>query len=222
MYLLGCFGDRSNRLRTVLAWSCMLFALFLAFETRATVASQQSPKSSMPSWVMDIPLWKVLPTKQFAILGEGVLRGKRWGVFAYAGNGPRSDRYPCIRSVTLGYERGLILINDGGPSCGGLAPPRSVPVTTEHVFTNSVGVVVGMTLNEAVASVKLNFSAGADLDVLTKRLNSHQASKAKVRPFRYVAIGVGRKACLEAFSGMAKSGDLLFQTPTQECVLAPA
>ena len=211
--------DSAHRFAIVLALSCMLVAC-LAFESRGARASHQS-RQSLPNWVMDIPLWKVLPTKHFATLGKGVLGRKRWAVFAYVGTGSNADEMPCIRAVTLGYKRGFIAINDGGPSCGGLAPPRSVPVTTEHVFTNTVGVVVGMTLSEAVSSVSLDFSAGADVQVLTKRLNPRQASNAKVRPFRYVAIGARRKACLEAFSGTAKSGALLFQTPSQECVLAP-
>jgi hypothetical protein len=175
----------------------------------------------LPPWVMNIPLANVLPTNQFATLDEGVLNRRRWAIFTFANDRPGAHGRPCIESVTLRYEHGVVSTNTGAPSCGALAPPRAVPVATEIIFTNVAGLIVGMTLDPTVARVEMNFSSGADLDVPTRLLSARQAKKAKVRTFRYVALGIGRKACLEAFEGIAGSGKTLFQTSPQECVLAP-
>jgi hypothetical protein len=202
----------------VMALSCTITALFLVCESSLARATQK-PGASVPGWVMNIPLWKVLPTKQFAILGEGVVKSRRWAIFAFANDRSKANTHPCIENVTLRYEHRSVSISNGAPSCGALAPPNPVPVTTEYAFTNVGGVVVGMTLDPSVARVRMDFSAGPDLDVPTKLLNSRQAKKARLKPFQYVAMGVGRKACLEAFEGIAESGDTLFQTALQECVL---
>lgn len=199
------------------ALSCVMAVLLAACDSHVARANQGA-RSSLPGWVMNVPLSKVLPTKHFATLGEGVVRDRRWAILAFANDRPGADKRPCIKNVILRYERGLIVINHGAPSCGPLTPPKSVPVTTEYLFTNVSGGVVGMTLGLSIAHVRLHFSTGADLDVSTKLLNRRQAKKAKVRPFRYVALGLHRKACLEAFEGISKGGSTLFQTSPQECM----
>lgn len=217
-----CFARKISRYTLVqaAALGCVMVVLLAACDSRAARASQTA-SLSLPSWTMNVPLWKALPTKHFAILGEGVVNNRRWAIFAFASNRSRADQLPCIEHVTLRYEHRSVAISHGAPSCGVLAPPRPTPVTTEYAFTNVGGLVVGMTLDPSVARVKMDVSAGPSLGVSTKLLKSHQAKKAKVRPFRYVALGVDRKACLEALEGIAEDGESLFQTSPQECILHP-
>lgn len=185
----------------------------------ASAATKHSG-SALPGWVMDIPLSKVLPTQHFAVLGEGVVHGRRWGVYAFANGGQSGAKQrPCIENVTLRYMHGTVAITNGEPSCGKLAPPSAVPVTTEYVFTNVSGIVVGMTLNPTVAAIKLELSKGPRVKVGTRLLNKKQAEKARVTPFRYVAMGLERKACLESIQGLSASGDTLFQTSPLDCVI---
>lgn len=218
MYFTEKPGSWFTFVRGAVALSCVMAVLFAVCEPSSARVSQKQ-RASLPHWVMNIPLWKVLPTKQFAILGEGVVKSRRWAIFVFANDRQGANQHPCIENVTLRYEQRSIAITDGAPSCGPLAPPRPVPVTTEYVFTNVGGMVVGMTLDPSVARVRMSLSTGPDLNVPTKLLNPRQAKKAKVRPFRYVAMGIGRRACLEAFEGIAQNGNALFQTSPQECVL---
>lgn len=194
-------------------------ATFLFICCVASAPASQYSSASLPNSVMHFPMWSVLPAKRFAILGEGVIKRRRWAIFAFANGRPGASQHPCIEDVTLRYVGGLISINHGEPSCGALAPPNPIPVATEYAFTNVGGVVVGMTLDPSIARVKMDFSTGPDLDVSTKLLSSHQAKKSRLRAFRYVALGLSRKACLEAFQGVSGSGNTIFQTSPQECVL---
>jgi hypothetical protein len=180
-------------------------------------ASMQA-KDPLPNWVMKVPMWRVLPTKQFAVLEEGVVNRRRWAIYAFSNDRPGSSRLPCIENVILRYEHGAIAISNSAPSCGALAPPSKTPVTTEYVLTKVGGVVVGMMLGRSVARVKMHFSTGPGVNMRTKLLSSGQAMKARVRQFRYLAMGIARKACLEASEGVDQSGNTLFQTPPQECV----
>lgn len=218
MLFMNNFDLRFMVPRIVLVLFCVLVVPFLGNESSVAQVSQK-PKGSLPGQVMDIPLWKVLPTKHFAILGEGVVKRRRWAIFAFMNDHAGSARYPCIENVTLRYEHRSISITTSEPSCGALAPPSPTPVTTEYVFTKVAGMVVGMTLAPSVARLKMHFSSGSDLDVPTKLLNAGQAKKARIRSFRYLAMGVQRKACLESFEGVSKNDVALFQTSPQECVL---
>ena len=169
---------------------------------------------------MSVPLWSVLPTKQFAILGEGVVKNRRWGIYVFKNDRRGASRRPCIENVTLRYEHHSISPAHGEPSCGVLAPPSEVPVTTEYVFSNVGGIVVGMTLGLAVAHVSMQLSMGPALERFDQVDQLKTGKKGQGRRFRYIAVGIGRKACLEASEGMARNGDTLFQAPPQECVLS--
>jgi hypothetical protein len=176
-------------------------------------------EEGLPGWVMNIPLSKRLPTDDFAVLGEGVIRKRRWAIFTFANDRPRAKERPCIEHVNLRYEHGVISITNGAPSCGGLAPFNPVPVTTEYVFTKVAGAVVGMTVDPSVARLRMVFSNGQSLHRATQLLSVHQAAKAKVKRFRFVAMGISQKTCLESLQGFSNSGDVLFQTPSEECLV---
>lgn len=184
-----------------------------------TVEASKASKRGLPGWVMEIPLWKVLPTKHFAVLGEGVVHGRRWAVFAFANERPGARRRPCIGTVTLRYDHGQVSITNGAPSCGLLAPEKPVPVMTEYTFTKVEGMVIGLTLAPSVVRVKMTLSRGPDLSLNTKLLSAQQAEKAKVRQFRYVVRGFTRKACLKSLRGVSETGSTLFQTTPQGCVI---
>lgn len=196
---------------------CLLFVGLIAKSEFAVAHESSGAGESLPGLAMHVPLWKVLPTKHFATLGEGVVNGRRWAVFTFARDDPGAGQRPCIESVTLRYQHGLIAITTGAPSCGSLAPPRSVPVMTEYAFTNVGGLAIGMTVDPSVARIEFDFSTGPDVGVATKLLNPGQAKKAHVRQFRYVAVGLSRKACLEAFAGIGANGSTLFQASPREC-----
>jgi hypothetical protein len=173
---------------------------------------------SLPGWVLDFPLWKVLPSSHFARLGEGVVNRRRWAIYTFAKGRSASKGRPCIEEVGLRYEAGVLKLTKSEASCGGLAPPQATPVTTENVLSNVPGVIVGMTLANSVKRVTLDFSNRSSLDTAARSLTSSQAAKARVRQFRYVAVGLVRKACLEDTKGFSSSGVQLFETTPLECV----
>jgi hypothetical protein len=198
--------------------SCVLLVLLVASQSDGLAVGGQEARTSQRGREMQIPLWKVLPTKHFAVLGEGVVRGRRWAIYAFARGGPESKERPCIEDVNLRYEHGVASINSGEPSCGALAPPNPVPVTTEYVFTNVSGMVVGMTAASSVRQVELRLSDGRQLKLATKLLSAKQATKAKVGQFRFIAVGLEKRGCLESTRGLSSSGEALFETAPAHCV----
>lgn len=215
------FSARFNRglmLYRLIGLSIGLVAVYIVCQSDESFAAEKE-KGTLPAWVMNIRLSNVLPTEHFATLSEGVVNRRRWAVFTFANGRSGGKQIPCIESVVLRYQRRSVSLSYSAPNCGALAPPRLSPVITEYVFTNVAGVVVGMTLDPAVTHVRMEFSAGPDVKAQTRLLNSRQATKARVKPFRYVALGFDRRACLEAVEGVAESGSVLFQTAPLECVL---
>src|SRR5215216_48194 len=66
------------------------------------------------------PLWKDVPGRSFAVLGEGQLRkGTRWGVYASrVGGGKRGRNNPCISVARITRDG----IYGHANRCGPLAP----------------------------------------------------------------------------------------------------
>jgi hypothetical protein len=162
--------------------------------------------------------WKALPVTQFATLDEGVVRGRFWGIYAFSRQGAGGSKRPCIEEVTLQSRHGVPAFSTAEPSCGGLTPPQKHPVTVEYIFSNVQGSVLGMTVASSVRTVELQRSDGRTLKLPTELLSTKQAKKAKVRQFRFIAIGLARKGCLESVRGLSEAGEILFETAPAHCL----
>lgn len=68
------------------------------------------------------------------------------------------------------------------------------------------------------AKVELYFNGPAkDRTVALKEISSAKAKKANLRPFRYFALALLGRSCLERFVGMSADGAVLFDSEIMHC-----
>lgn len=163
-------------------------------------------------------LWRALPTRNFATLGEGTVHGRYWGVYAFLKINQGHNK-PCIENVVERTIGRSISIQTGSPSCGLLAPARSTPVVSETALSNVGGVILGMTVAPEVRQLELQLK-GQGTKAFEPRLLSHaQAKKAHLRQFRYIAVGLPKAKCLLQSTGLGATGSTLFESAKVECSL---
>jgi hypothetical protein len=170
-----------------------------------------SAAAKEPRAVKDFPLWGGLPSKHFARLGEGTTRYLRWGIYAYRND--RTARRPCVAEVTLTFEGGL----SGSEECGIVESVEDPVYTEARTWSNGVGASAFSVLVPLTAPrVRLSFTKGKPQTLATRVLSPRQSKKARVAPFRYLALGVARSTCVNRVTGLSGSGVELF-TLEREC-----
>lgn len=176
---------------------------------------------SEPGWVRHFPLWKVVPSKRFATLGEGVEQRTRWGVFVYRPPGEGGGQRPCVEAVNLSFHGTLT----HGADCGPLSPPAGWPTYALTGMSFQYGehgrrvgsTVLGMTLARNVRRVTMVFAPGPPVGSVTRELSTAQAAKARVHVFRYVVLSLPREACLRSVSGFDQLGNEVISAPSTNC-----
>jgi hypothetical protein len=203
--------------RQLLIFSLTLTTAVVAFSAAVASSSAKQPEHRVPQSVKEYPLWKVVPVKAFAVLGEGYISNVRWGIYAYR-DGPRTK--PCIVEANLAFN-GLYSSTD---QCGGLAPPSREPISTittsssewpngRRVEYSVIGFAVGAEVNE----LSLDLRPGRMLRRRTRLLSQQQAHKARLQQFRYLTVSLARKVCVNQVSGFSDSGAEVISTAPSEC-----
>lgn len=190
-------------------------ALFGGSATKAR-ATPEAPRGLSAS-AQSFPLWSQLPTKSFAVLGEGVIRSRRWGVYLFRGFGPKGGQRPCIEIVTLRQLPGGLDVGNGGPECGAIAPPAAQPIAGQSSFGSVDASVVAVVAGTKVTNFRIDLDPGAPRAFATRLLNAGQARKAHVRQVRYTAVALGTAGCIEGIQGLDSSGESIFDTPARSC-----
>jgi hypothetical protein len=168
------------------------------------------------SSVQEFPLWMGVPTRNFAVLNEGVVRQRRWGAYVYKAPG---SKVPCIEIGAL-YFGGRGGAFQGGSACGPLAPPASDPLFNQSGFTiqktiggpNVSDTVIAVAVAANVARITVDLRPGPAQTRRTQRLSSRQSQKAKVPRLRYMALAVARKVCVAGIRGYDAGGSMLFES----------
>jgi hypothetical protein len=177
-----------------------------------------------PPGFASLPLWRAVPTKHFAILGEGRTADLRWGIYAYRGKGREAGRHPCIFEVDVSVDGPF----STGQECGPVSPPFDWPIFTSTTSTNRDAqghehnaFIIGMTLGLEVSKVVLDLGPGPNQTRVPRRLSDAQAKKARLRPFSYLALGIARDRkvnCLEGVTGFDAAGVEIIDTrPHYDC-----
>lgn len=200
----------------------LVLTVFMMFPVGAgaseTVVAEHDRASAAPKWVKDYPLWRAVPTKAFAVLGEGIVSNVRWGIYVYR-DGPRSK--PCIMEANLAFN-GLY---SSTQDCGGLVPPAPEPIytltTSESEWPNGKRLessIIGLAgLSPEVTRVQVRIRPGPNLTVQSRLLSQRQAMKARVPQFRYVAKALNRKVCINQVIGLDQVGSEIFKTSPTDC-----
>lgn len=193
----------------------LVVASALLVSSAAGRASNE-PARRLSSSAQSFPLWSQLPTRSFAVLGEGTIRSRRWGVYLFRGSGPNGGQRPCIEIVTLRQLPGGLSIGNGGPECGAIAPPATSPIAGQSVFGSVDASVVAVVAGPQVSTLRIDVDPGAPRAFGIRLLNARQARKAHVRQVRYVAAALGTAGCIEEIEGLGESGESIFRTPEPE------
>lgn len=180
---------------------------------------------------MEFPLWRLLPSPHYAVLGKGSGRETEWSAFAYRPRGVKhAGAQPCISVIGLSREGSF----PSDTSCGPVVPnkdqatepPRYALYGRSHAdrrYTRVIGeTVMAMALPRDIVKVSVRMEDTARQvpilrDVSTRRLSGAQSTKANLRPFRYVAFNVGADACLASVAGFDSAGTRRFDLDEQEC-----
>lgn len=170
-----------------------------------------STGGKIPKDVEDFPLWMSVPSKAFAVLGEGVVRQTRWALYVYRGRGKEGAERPCLDLATIYFGVGEGESFRNGTACGPLAPPAKRIVTTKadlQVQKKIDGPIVGssvlgMAVGSHVATLEVELDPDGKVVGKTRYLSARQAAKAHVRRFRYFTLARAKKICLDAVEGFS-------------------
>lgn len=167
--------------------------------------------------VSNLPLSSALPTRSFAVLNEGVVKGRQWGAYAFKMGDRTGSPRPCV-SVVGGVPTpgGGFSVVSGNPTCGEVAAGKQ-PLVSVVSFDKAGAVAFGMAFSSNVSRVYVELSPGPSSGKKTRMLSVAQANKARVHQFRYLAFSVSRNACLVRMTGFTASGAQVFQTPERRC-----
>ena len=198
----------------IVIWLALGGILCASAHSESLKPSDKQPRSA------GYGLWRVLPTKAFAVLGEGQVADLRWGIYAFRGRGSQGGARPCIGEVDLWRDGGFSQATE----CGYAAPPPNWPTFT--LTSTSVkrsgsppieGSVIGMTFATSVRRARIDLGPGPSVIRRTRLLSAKQAEKAHIEPFRYLAFDIGRTVCLEGVTGYDSSDVAVLDTTRYKC-----
>ena len=153
------------------------------------------------------------------VLGEGKVRRLSWRISAYWRKGGSSER-PCVVEQNLisgGYAQGV--------ECGAPAPEGDDALFTQFSASfeqrpggPKVGATsMGLLFAEDVVKVRLDLRPGPSQTRKTRLLNTKQANKSGLEPFRYLALGVARDVCVARIVGFDADGVQILDQPRSAC-----
>jgi hypothetical protein len=198
--------------------ACAAACTFVAgAESRETAKESAGPYDSFP-------LWKDVPGKSFATLGDGKLpNGTRWAAYVSRfGPGRKARRNPCVTVASI--TRKGIYGKAGG--CGPLAPTTREPplyVSVSSSYRTKQGgpafgeTVMALSFANSVTRVELLTYSGEQLSLPTKPLSDRQRQKTQLPASRYVAMGLQRDVCVATVIGYDATGGVLFESDTDLC-----
>lgn len=187
--------------------------------TLATALSPVAGASGVGA-VRAFPMWRLLPTDDFATLMDRTWGGFRAGVYVYRRGAGPGDPVVCIQQTNVRQrENASLSVSTGSPECSRLYPDRGFNATVGS-FEASDRTVFGLvTGQQAAARVEIDLDPGEPVSVTTRVLGDKQARKARLPRLRFAALAVPRAACLKSIAAYSESGSVLFGTPDRGCAI---
>lgn len=163
------------------------------------------------------PLWGLLPTSNFAVLGRGSLHGKQWGVFVFRDPGAPAGRRICVQEVEAKPYGGVFSVSTSNPLCGAVNSANQRPLISEG-SEGSGGTVLAVLDDLDVDKLKLDTiptkTSALKMSISTKA----QANKAQVPRFSYSVSILAESNCLASLSGFDAEGNRVFLERRSRCV----
>jgi hypothetical protein len=212
--------------RIAVLW-CMLPTLMMGITTLVpqTFASGRPLESVHRLAYGHFPLWKDVPVRHFAVLGQGMVRGTRWAVFAFRGAVDKNaSAKPCLAVAKIS-AKGLYGHTAG---CGPLAPSRGLSSPPMYGLLGGTGAIypsgrtvgeafIGMTVAMEVVKVRLELEPGPDITRQTDYLTRSQGKRTHLQRFRYLVLGLPRDVCIRNVTGFNALGNVILNADTDEC-----
>jgi hypothetical protein len=181
-------------------------------------------KPVVPAWVKQFPLGMDIPVKKYLPLEEGVVRERRWEVFAFRAKGANSSSHMCLDIGSLYFGSGSGGQFQSGYTCG-LVTEAGNPVLNESGFsikksfktpTVSSTVIAGAVSSD-VASVRFRLKPGPNRREQIHLVGSKEAQRADLASFGFVTIDPAHKACVRSVEEFAQDGSLEHSGPVRNC-----
>jgi hypothetical protein len=212
-----------NKLMKILA-GAFATTFILVFSAGATLAS---PKDVPLSSEFDgFPLWKDVPGRTFAKLGEAKLPdGTRWAAYvSRVGAGRRGRENPVLTVARITAIPGFGQYNKSTAS-GPLTPDGEGDPPVTAMFTESSSFAahggdetfLAMSFKPSIASILITPVKGEAIRKRTHLLNRFQRRKTHLPTLRYVALGLEREVCIANLVGYGTDGEV----PYKECKPSP-
>jgi hypothetical protein len=196
----------------------LVIGLASATSSVATVTTHAAWRpSSRLSLFREFPLWSVLPTNRFAVLGEENLGRRRWGAYVYRAHPDKgAPGTICVEVVSARLQHGTLAVASGGAECGRIKLGSHPMVTTDDLGASS-GIVVAVVAPTEAVNLRLKFSSGLLLNKRMRLLSHHQRIRARVHTSKYRAVRVENGGCLEQAVALSAAGDSVAETVARDC-----
>jgi len=151
------------------------------------------------------------------LLEEGTAPGYRWGMLAHRDGGVGGGQRPCI--VTIIYFRSSWGWSESDDTECGPFPKGGPPDILTYSFGDGDDqlTVFALGFQRRIASVELDLGQAGTTKTRLHLVNSRQRKIAKISPFRYGTFAVRGPFCLAAVTGYDRSGQAVYQGPSEEC-----
>jgi hypothetical protein len=166
-----------------------------------------------------VRLADALPTKSFLTLGTEETETARWAAFAYrAPHSKQSDRL-CLQIPTAwALQRRSLGGSPGVKECGSVAPDAEESLAAFAPIHEGKQAVLVVATGREVATIRLLFASGEDLQSPLRLVRGRSASSARVSDFGYAVFKVSQRACIRYISGELADGGNAFESEGEPCL----
>ena len=184
-----------------------------------STAERASAEYSLSKTARGFSLGSTLPTKRFITLGEGRLKERRWGAFAFRPARAESQAVVCLEIVVLRdlKRMGQIAIQSGGPECGPVKGSAPQPVLTQFDLSGLDTSLLALATPSVVNRVELSNQPHAEIDRRLLLPTHEQKHKAKIQDLAFTVIRTSPISCVEKVTGFKADGAAAFETPARDC-----
>jgi len=208
-----------------LLWLLFAMGLGLALGVGPVAAATARHSSqSIPRWAKQFPLSMDVPVEKFLRLEEGVVRQRRWELFAFRPSGATSRDSICLEVGSLYYGSGHGGQFQSGYACGNIARPER-PIVFESGFSIKKSLrapitssaVITTVVSDEVEAVRFRLKPGPNRRENVQQIGLREARRINLDPFGYVAVDAAHKTCLTGLDVFARGGLLPKSSPDQHC-----
>lgn len=208
-----------------LVWVLAAMSLGLPSSVGPVAAASASESSqSIPRWAKHFPLSMDVPVKKFLSLEEGVVRQRRWELFAFRPSGATSLDSICLEVGSLYFGGGRGGQFQSGHACGKITQPER-PTSIESGFSIkksfkapvTSSVVIASVVSDEVETVRFRLDPGPNRREHVHQVGSKEARRINLAPFGFVAFDSAHRTCVLGVDEFGQSESLLTKSSPGHC-----